>query len=603
MINLFSSGDMETAGTTGWTFYSADGSGTVTKDSSSPHGGTQCLRVTRGATSISAYYPIGLVPGRRYKVTAWARGDGTALPVIHTNTSGYVNLARFGNADTPDLTKSTTWQYFSATFVADDARGLGWGNWTVVDGTWVEFDDATVEQISNYPNLLVDGDMDVGPKVTGDVSTGNWTNALRVGTPTVSKQTVSDGRAGSSARVMRIARNGTNDPSIGCPILTTSVRYLVTGWGRGDGSAVPKVLLGTTVVWTGTSSTSWQYFEAYVYAQSTAFVLQAITSTGTQYVEFDDLSVTQVDDAAASPPTNLLTDGDAEAADMAAWTVSPAGTATKQTDSPHGGSRYVKFDTANAFITQTLNLTPTTQRYRVTGWARGNGTTTGATVNYTYSGQAFWYSTWSATWQYADVLFVPDWEGACIFRQLYNAGTAGWDDMSIAVDLTRDQSNLLPDGDCEAGGSLNNAAAVSGTTSSGKGSWPNVFRVGAPTVTKQAGTRTGGSGSTVLRVAYNATANPSIATPVLFPGRRYRVSGWARGDGSGSYPKVFLGGTLAWTGTTSNTWQSFSETAFAASGEFTLQSYGSSGYTEYDDLDLRQVASPGALYSRMNRRR
>jgi hypothetical protein len=97
--NLFTDGDMETAGVAAWT---AGGGATLTKQTTDPHGGTQCLRV---AGSGGYARQVILTGGRTYLVTGWARSDGTAVPGVSIQT-------------TPPFphwtgTNSTSWQYFS----------------------------------------------------------------------------------------------------------------------------------------------------------------------------------------------------------------------------------------------------------------------------------------------------------------------------------------------------------------------------------------------------------------------------------------------------------------------------------------------------------
>ena len=111
--------------------------------------------------------------------------------------------------------------------------------------------------------------------------------------------------------------------------------------------------------------------------------------------------------------------------------------------------------------------------------------------------------------------------------------------------------------------------------------------VGSATLTKETGTRTGGSGTKVLRVAYGGSANPAAQQVVYTSGKVYKVSGWARGDGVRP-PRVYNGNTVInWLGTTSTDWQYF-EFIFTA-GSTDIRFYtitGSAGYTEYDDVSI-----------------
>ena len=73
---------------------------------------------------------------------------------------------------------------------------------------------------------------------------------------------------------------------------------------------------------------------------------------------------------------------------------------------------------------------------------------------------------------------------------------------------------------------------------------------------------------------------------VLVAGDTYFITGHARGDGSADKPMLRIGSTAAWTGTTSTTWQSFSETFIATDATLYLWSPDATGYVEWDDIVL-----------------
>jgi len=106
------------------------------------------------------------------------------------------------------------------------------------------------------------------------------------------------------------------------------------------------------------------------------------------------------------------------------------------------------------------------------------------------------------------------------------------------------------------------------------------------TLTKESGTPHGGS--LCLRVAYNGVAAPSANQNIVVTGNTYRVTGWARGDGT-SVP-AFVCGTVLWAGTSSTSWQSFN-VLFTAS-TITVKLYmngGVSGYIEFDDVRVSEI--------------
>jgi len=134
-----------------------------------------------------------------------------------------------------------------------------------------------------------------------------------------------------------------------------------------------------------------------------------------------------------------------------------------------------------------------------------------------------------------------------------------------------DGTELLVDGDMEA---------------AGVGDWTANDSV----LTKETGTRTGGSGIQVLRVTRSASTY--WATQVCMTvGKQYRLRGWARSDGNDA-PVVFLhSGTAIWTGTNSTDWQKFDITGAAEFVQVFIGSLGNttSAYVEFDDVSVELI--------------
>ncbi len=128
--------------------------------------------------------------------------------------------------------------------------------------------------------LIVDGDME-------NAGVGDWTVQNNAN---LTKQT---NNPHSGSQVLRVDYNDTSNPMAYQTILTSGKRYRVTGWARGDSTKNPAILDATTILWTGTSSTDWQYFDVTFISSGTSFKLRAVT-TGSGYVEFDDVSVKEV---------------------------------------------------------------------------------------------------------------------------------------------------------------------------------------------------------------------------------------------------------------------------------------------------------------------
>jgi hypothetical protein len=131
------------------------------------------------------------------------------------------------------------------------------------------------------PELVSDGDMEAANVDSWDAYAG----------ATINKQwrRVLDG-----LRVLR-ATNTLGYGGARQTILEVGKTYRVNGWARGNGTSVPSLYVGSnTVAWTGTSSTSWQYFDVVATADAYAFVTLYNTGAATNYVEFDNVSVREV---------------------------------------------------------------------------------------------------------------------------------------------------------------------------------------------------------------------------------------------------------------------------------------------------------------------
>lgn len=76
-------------------------------------------------------------------------------------------------------------------------------------------------------------------------------------------------------------------------ILNSGLSYRIRGYARGDGaSAQPQVKITAGMDWTGTTSTSWQYFD--ITATAAATIIELFSST-TGWVEFNDVKIEAVD--------------------------------------------------------------------------------------------------------------------------------------------------------------------------------------------------------------------------------------------------------------------------------------------------------------------
>lgn len=130
-IGLLVDGDMEAVDTNAWT---PENSPTLTKETTDPHSGLRCLRVSyNGVTNPGAYQDV-LTVGKTYRMVGYARSDGTAPPYV-----------LFGSKLVFTGTDSTAWQ---AIDVTDSPTGVGWvrirAQW---NAGYVEFDDLLVYEV------------------------------------------------------------------------------------------------------------------------------------------------------------------------------------------------------------------------------------------------------------------------------------------------------------------------------------------------------------------------------------------------------------------------------------------------------------------------
>lgn len=135
-------------------------------------------------------------------------------------------------------------------------------------------------------------------------------------------------------------------------------------------------------------------------------------------------------------------------------------------------------------------------------------------------------------------------------------------------------SELLTDGDMEA---------------EGTGAWT----ASTATLSKQTGTRTEGSGTNVLRLAENGAVSGLARQTVLTTGKSYRITGWARGDGTGRPEVRDHNGITVWLGSNSTDWQSFDYIFISPGANINLRGgsfvIGGGQYAEFDDVSVTEV--------------
>jgi hypothetical protein len=291
---LIADGDMEAVGTASWT---AGNSATLSKQTGTPYAGTQCLRVARNGVNIPYAKQTILIIGTVYHVWGYARSDGSATPVIYTNGTG-----------TTLYTGSTTAQWFEFNFVfVATATDINFGSSTVTGTQYVEYDGITVVPDTSLQlgELAQDGDMELAGVVYWGASQA-----------TITKQTVSPhsgtnclrvtATASAGARAPQAFQGGLNAVKSGPCVLGKT--YRVQGWCRSDGTQIPKISITGAFVTVGTASTSWQFFDIVGIDSATLIVFgfQITGPVGTEYTEWDDISITEVHPMVGLPTNGVV---------------------------------------------------------------------------------------------------------------------------------------------------------------------------------------------------------------------------------------------------------------------------------------------------------
>jgi len=514
---LLADGDMEKSGTSDW-INLADLS-TITKEDGAAKEGERVLRIDRpGATGVAEQHILTV--GTSYRVTGWARSDGSSYPRVKNITAIWTG------------TDSTDWQHFDEVFVAQDValQLLSMSN-----GSWTEFDDVFLTEYSGKTTsdpkqLLADGDMEKSgtadfSALSGAVLTKQSGGAVEGGYVLDIETSVADNASTASQTVFTVGKT-----------------YRFKAWARGDGvNAYPRLRDGSGLTfWTGTTSDEWQKIDLIINPVHTLLLLDVVGDAATEdHSQWDDVFVTEytgkikdpykqllTDGDMESPPTlvaNSLTDGDAENAGTSDWASVSGATLSKQTGSPHGGSQVLRIveDTGYGSARPAVSPVVLGTTYIIRGYARSDGT------RYPIVSQETIGDTWGGTtdtdWQYFSVLFTS--VNGYIYLGLNSTGAPGgyveFDDVTVQE-----------------------------VTDAGVSDWTS----GNDAVLYK---DPGGAqeGNYVLRVQYGGTNHPNARQNILTVGNRYRITGWARGDGGSSYPQVLNSSTGEWTGTVSTDWQ------------------------------------------------
>ncbi len=435
-VEILVDGDMENAGVGDWNVGNV---ATLTKETGAVDDGTQVLRVAYNSSNTPYAYQILFTPGKTYRVTGWARGDGTYAPFMQ---DGAVSLQWVG-------TNSTSWQYFDVTGTA----GHAWFQLlsTATGAGFAEFDDIMV---TLYTPPIVNMEATVANFDDGDMEKAGVADWTAGGGATVSKETTNP-HGGS--RVLRV--RGAQYSLVMQNIFTPgNIIYRVTGWVRGDGGTGQATVGGLSTAFYGTTSTDWQYFDITDTASDANILLYQYGNGGNDYAEFDDVFITEYTPPMVNDNVQLIDDGDMEDADgspVSEWDVFQSTILTKETGWVDDGSQVLRITydggTSGGALQPVLEVG---KSYRFTGWARGDDTNTPKIQD--GMGDIIWTGDSAATWQHFDVSGTAG--HANVYLQLHNgvAGYVEFDD--VFVTETAPQYNnygqLLVDGDMEVAETL-----------------------------------------------------------------------------------------------------------------------------------------------------
>jgi hypothetical protein len=138
---LLIDGDMEAADTSAW---NAGNSAILTKETTDPHGGSQVLRVAYNGSNYPYARQFLTEEGKTYRITGYARSDGSARPRIRS----YASPVWVG-------TSSTDWQAIDVTITSFGNQV--WLEGMLASAGYVEFDDVSIREVVSGNNGTISG--------------------------------------------------------------------------------------------------------------------------------------------------------------------------------------------------------------------------------------------------------------------------------------------------------------------------------------------------------------------------------------------------------------------------------------------------------------
>lgn len=292
LTNLIADGNAE-GNINAWTVgNSANG----THQPGTPHGGTNVLRIARNGVNSPYLAQMVLTIGQPYRISGVVRSDGTSTPTILNGATGLA----FGSGT------GTFWKRFDFVFIAtatDIRLGSNAGSGT----SFVEFDDVFVSLDNGLRSGTLGEDLDA----EGDINVWIIANSALV--------THQTGTPHGGTNCLRIQRNGATGASATQPCFCLGHTYLIEGYYRSDGTGIATVQETATVLFTGTTTTNFTKFSVVRVAATTALRLTINNSSGNNYVEFDDITITEISPLVAIPNNGLIL-GNADVSRILAYT-------------------------------------------------------------------------------------------------------------------------------------------------------------------------------------------------------------------------------------------------------------------------------------------
>jgi hypothetical protein len=212
-----------------------------------------------------------MVPGRTYRLSGAAHGDGT-------NKAQIYSIYAIPTSIIWESTPSTEWQPFDIQFfiainaaVRFHAIG-GIGAISAYDDMYISEEEAM--------NAIVDGDCE-------DVGVDAW---AATGC-TLTKETTDPYEGLRNLRITNTAANGYAQKIV---VLAIGETYRIIGRARSNGVTTPRVYSPSAtpspLIWTGTMSTEWQEIDVTFTAGANLLRFYALGAIG-EYVEFDALDM------------------------------------------------------------------------------------------------------------------------------------------------------------------------------------------------------------------------------------------------------------------------------------------------------------------------